>query len=269
MSGEGSPWIIRLGGAVTPRLRWLCFPHSGAGPSAFRPFVSAVPPWVELLAVQLPGREARRQEPPLRDLARIVEEIGQALPEGIPWAFMGHSLGGLLAFELIRWLRRSARMLPLALVASAARAPHLPYPHAPIADLPDAEARERLRAFSGTPAALLDDPEVMAMLLPPLKADMALVETYRHAPEPPIPVPILGLWGEEDHVVRREEVEGWGRHTSAHFESVAVPGAHFFLRTERDPVLDRVLSFMEAAELPLTPLRNARPRAHGARSGRP
>lgn len=252
-----SPWLFRPRPQPAGRIRLFCFPYSGAGASIFVSWAGALPPGIELCAVQLPGRETRLAEPPERHLDTLVERILPALGpylEG-PFAFFGHSMGALLAFELARALRRSGGPLPALLVASGHRAPHLPDPHPPAHALPEPELLDELRRLNGTPPEVLEHPELRAILLPILRADFAVCETYAYRAEPPLACPITAFGGLEDGDVTRDELAAWREQTTAGFSLRMFPGDHFFCNTARPLVLHalarELAPFLAADRAPL------------------
>jgi medium-chain acyl-[acyl-carrier-protein] hydrolase len=159
-----------------------------------------------------------------------------------PFAFFGHSVGAVVAFELARELRRRSRPLPGMLIASGARAPQFRRHHVP----PPAPSREafveQLRRLQGIPAEVLDDPAAdpawARAILPALEADAALYRNYIYAEAPPLPIPVRAYGGADDPNVGREHLDGWAEQTTAFFAVRVFPGGHFYLTTAREPFLE-------------------------------
>jgi len=234
------PWIQQPQPRPGARLRLLMIPHAGGGASAFRGWAEALPAGVEGCPVQLPGRENRTAEPAFDRLPPLVEALAAALERwrDLPYAVLGHSNGALIAFELARHARRTGTPGPVHLFASARRAPHLPSRQRDMHRLPQDELVAELASLGGMPRQILEHPELLELLLPVLRADMALTETYEHADEPPLPIPITALTGTEDANVSIEEARAWERHTAAPFRLHTFPGDHFYLYSARQPVID-------------------------------
>lgn len=233
-------WIQRPRPRPGARLRLFCLPHAGGGASTFRGWPDALPPSVEVCPVQLPGRENRTSEPPFDRMEPLVEALaGAVLREaGLPFAVFGHSNGALIGFELARWLRRAGAPQPVHLFPSGRRAPDVPRRTPLTHTLPDDEFLADLRALGGIPEEVLAHPELLGMLLPLLRADVALNEMYEYREEPPLELPITAYTGLADAKVTREDVEAWGRHTARAFTVRAFPGGHFFIFSERPRVLE-------------------------------
>lgn len=218
--------------SADPVLRLFALPYAGGGAAGFFRWRLAMPSGVEVVPIQLPGREARFDEPPIGDLHRLVAEIADAV---VPltdrrFVLLGHSMGAWLAFELARELRRRGERLPCLLIAAASPAPHRPKVAEPMHQLPDDEfVAEMTRRFDGIPPAVRANAEFLGLLLPAMRADMELLETYAYSDEPPLATEILAIGGAEDRSVSATALADWRRHTSLRFANRLLPGGHFFL----------------------------------------
>lgn len=222
----------------TARLRLVCFPHSGAGPTAFHHWSQRLAPDIEVWTAVLPGRATRAQEPFADRWEPLVEEFADALTATArgPLALFGQSLGAAVAFEVARELGRRGTP-PVHLVTSASAAPDLREAlHVPADD--DALVDEVDRRYGGIPAEVRAVPELIAYFLPLLRADLQLAAGYTYRPAPPLGVPLTVFAGDRDTTVPAGTLSGWSRHTSADCESHRLTGGHFCLRDNEDPVLD-------------------------------
>lgn len=229
--GTDTKWIAYRRLRPSARMRLFCFHYAGGAASVYRTWQESLPADVEVCAVQLPGRESRLREPRLTRVAPILEELQEALPPffDLPFAFFGHSMGAILAFELTLALRRAGGPLPQHLMLSGRRAPHRPDPDPDIHALPEEEFKQELRGLNGTPEEVLAHPELMELLIPVLRADFAVCETYEHASQEPLQVPVSAFGGIGDHKVSREDLEGWQRYTKGEFRLRMFQGDHFYL----------------------------------------
>jgi medium-chain acyl-[acyl-carrier-protein] hydrolase len=227
-------WVLRLRPDGVTRLRLFCFPYAGGAAGVYRSWPDDLPSDVEVCAVRLPGREARLSERPFETAERLVAEAADALAPLLdaPFAFFGHSMGALVAFELARELRRRGGPEPVRLVVSGARAPHRPNPDPPVRHLPDREFLEEVRVrYDGIPGAVLAHQELLDLLTPCLRADFTLVETYSYSVEAPLACPISCFGGHGDVRVSPEDLDAWGAQTSATFSLRMFEGGHFFLQS--------------------------------------
>jgi medium-chain acyl-[acyl-carrier-protein] hydrolase len=225
------------------RLRLFCFPYAGTGAAIFRTWSGGLPADIEVCPIQFPGRATRPTETPFNRLSSLVQALGPALVPLLdkPFAFFGHSLGALVAFELARRLRSQSDVQPVRLFVSAARAPQIPLRHRPIHALPEAEFLLELRRLNGIPGKVLEHAELMQLMLPMLRADFSVFETYVHSTEPPLNCAISSFGGLQDHRVTCGDLESWRDQTSAFFSLRMFPGDHFFMNTTR-PLLLQVLA---------------------------
>ena len=222
--------------------RMFCLPYAGAGASIYRAWPAALRGEAEVWPVHLPGRERRLSDPPADTVQALATQTarGSAGDLDRPFVLFGHSMGALLAFEVARALRRAALPQPLALLVSGYGGPHLPDTRPPIHALPDDAFKEAVAALDGTPADVIANDELMALLLPLLRADFRLVETYRTRPEPPLDLPIHIYAGCRDRDTPQDALEAWGDCTRAGTTITLFEGGHFYLRDAAPALLDQL-----------------------------
>ncbi|WP_168583125.1 type I polyketide synthase [Gephyromycinifex aptenodytis] len=229
-----SPWFLN------PQPRWeatwrlIGFPHGGGGPHAFREWPGVLHEHVEMLAVHLPGRGSRLHEPPVSDMDELVTGIVAAMTDCFdkPFAFVGHSVGALVAYETARRLGELGLPTPLRLFASAHHAPHAVAAPEPMYQLPDEDLIDVVGNLGLVPQEALADPELLALILPPLRADFALSETYR-APErsTALPCPITALGGTHDPLLSPDDLQEWQAYSAEGFAVRTFEGDHFYTTT--------------------------------------
>lgn len=233
MSSTNNRWFVRPTPRPTAATQLFCLPHAGAGSLVFRTWPRAFGDDVEIVAVQLPGRESRYADRSGIDPAEVAEAITEYADR--PFAIYGHSMGGRIGFEAIRAMRAAGARLPVRLYPSGSRPPHVRIDDGPLDGLSrvsDEVLLERVAAGGGVPAEVLAEPELVELVLPTMRLDFAWLDAYRHADGPPLSVPIITFAGAADHIVPPDMMRGWAQHTDAGFTQHVLPGGHFFLRDE-------------------------------------
>jgi medium-chain acyl-[acyl-carrier-protein] hydrolase len=235
-------WLPYRRANPAARVRLVCLPFAGGSAGVFRTWSDDLPLTVEVCAVQPPGRETRFREPPFTRLAPYVTALAGALGPllDLPLVIFGHSMGALAGFELAREFRRRGVQGPARLIVSGRAAPDAPPRPRPLHTLPDAEFRAQLKTLKGAPASVFDHEELMRVFLPVLRADFAAHETYTYVEEPPLDCPIRAVTGADDPLAPPAALDGWRRHTRDDFAVHVLPGDHFFLQSQRRPLLDLI-----------------------------
>lgn len=246
-SGPGNRVLQRLAVAGAPRYRLVCFHHAGGGTGAFASWLRRLPTDVELIAPRLPGRESRLTEEPYTDLsaaiAESVETLRPLVYDEVPFAFFGHSMGGVLAHETYRLLAAEGAPPPLFLAVSASPAPHRHATRAPRlpADYNRGTLLDILQDFAGTEPAALADDELLELVLPALEADLLLLDSHRPAlPVEPVACPLLTFAGDNDPVVPAEDIAAWRVCAGGPFEQYVLQAGHFFVDSHADEVLGQL-----------------------------
>jgi len=238
-------------------MRMFCFPYAGGGASIYRGWGALLPADIEVCPVQFPGRESRMRDKPFDRSGPMVQAAVEALQPymNLPFVFFGHSMGAMLGFEVSRELRRRGQAQPLHLFVSGRRAPQMPAREEPIYDLPEPEFLVKLKELNGTPEEVLQHAELMNLLIPILRADFAVNETYPYTEEEPFDFGISAFGGLGDEDVTREDVAAWQDHTRGRFRMRMLPGDHFFIHGSKDLVLEAVsrdLAEIASTALPRT-----------------
>jgi medium-chain acyl-[acyl-carrier-protein] hydrolase len=254
MHPSSKTWIVRLRPIASPRIRLLCFPHGGGSASTFHRWVTGLPKEVEICAIEFPGRGRRLLETPPVSIEEIVVALTERFHpyQDIPFALFGHSLGALVSFELARRLR-AMNIQPVHLFVSGRAAPQLPDPETPIRHLPIPEFVEAVRdRYQGIPDEILHDAEMIDLLLPALRADIAMNETYQYADGPLLECPISAFGGHQDRSVTTKELAAWRDQTSGAFRLRMFPGDHFFIHSAREAFLRAVAEDLDSSLPPPT-----------------
>jgi medium-chain acyl-[acyl-carrier-protein] hydrolase len=197
---------------------------------------------ITVIPVLLPGREARLREPAYRNVPDLVEALFDGLKNSLParFAFFGHSMGAVLAFELARKLRTSSGLAPDILLVSGWGAPHIRASLEPWHTLSDEEFLERLAESNNSLRAIRPYRELMEILLPTLRADFELCATYEYRPGPALQCSIIAYGGAQDEEVSPEALAAWGIHTTGTFEYRLFPGSHWYINESGHQLQKRI-----------------------------
>jgi medium-chain acyl-[acyl-carrier-protein] hydrolase len=247
-----TPWLVgrRRDGA---RLRLFCFTWAGGSPAAYMRWPRVLPAAIEVWGVHLPGRGSRFGEPAITRFEALLGELVAVFAAGgteLPFAFFGHSMGAIVAFELTRRLRESNLPLPVHLIASAAAAPSLPRRRPAPEDLEDPQLLAMLRGYGGTPAAALGDRQLLPLILPPLRADLVLLGDHVYRPGVALPLPITVFAGRLDRHAHADALGPWKHETERGHALHWFDGGHFYLHGDAEPEMLARLTEILAAHAP-------------------
>ena len=239
MAKIAGAWFQHASANKQVDLKMFCFPYAGGSALVFRQWADLLPPTVQVIPVELPGRGSRSREPFFLSLPALVSELEEVILPLLdkPFVFFGHSMGAVIAFELTRALRRSHGLEPQALFVAGRSAPQIPDPDPISYNLPHDEFVQELIRLGGTPAEVLEHAELMEMMIPLLRADFQLIQTYEYLDDAPLRCPIVVYGGLEDHEVTREMLLSWKEQTNSEFALHMLPGDHFFIRSSSAQLL--------------------------------
>lgn len=235
-----------------PAVRLFCFPHAGGGARFFRPWSTALGPDVQVCPIVLPGRESRKREQPHTRIGPLVAELAGALEPYLdrPFAFFGHSLGALVAYETVYSLTRAGLPEPGLLIASGRRAPHLAPRSSALHRLPRDRFVAHLLALGGTPAGSDRRRQVLDLFLPMLRADYEVNETYEPSGAGPLTCPVAAYHGREDPVATPAQVDAWRDTTTGPFRLRLLPGDHFYHKDAPANLVAAIREDLTAARIP-------------------
>jgi medium-chain acyl-[acyl-carrier-protein] hydrolase len=241
-------WLVRQTNS-NHRLRLFCFSYAGGNAAIYHPWQQAFDPRIEVCAVQLPGRGRRMGQAPYTQLSSLVKELAAVVTheKQLPFAFFGHSLGALLAFEIARYCQLHHLPMPVHLFASGCNAPQKRNKSEGMHLMSDDDLIDKLKSYNGTPPEVLANRELMELVLPTIRADFGMAEDYHYRSALLLPTPITVLAGRKDDRSSQEQVQAWQLETKGHCEVHWFEGDHFFIHPENAAVR----ACVEAALSPL------------------
>jgi medium-chain acyl-[acyl-carrier-protein] hydrolase len=242
-----TPWDIdgpAPGGQGPARV--YCLPHAGGSAGSYLPWTrSDKAPGVRFVPVELPGRGTRAGEPlptSMDELADGVLSVLRTRPEQEKFLLFGHSMGAQVAYETTRRLAVAGRPLPHAVVVSGCRPPGAP-PAVTLHEESDDRLLQGITELGGMPAELLEHRDMLGILLPVMRADLALLARYSQQARPAaLPCPVVAFTGSEDQHVGLEWITGWRSTTADRFRHRVFPGDHFYLHGQADEVIADIAS---------------------------
>lgn len=243
MTNAKSAWFPNAHAGLRVALKLFCLPYAGGTSAIYRRWAGLLPPTVQVIPVELPGRGARLKEPPYVSMPALINDLGDAMAPLLdtPFAFFGHSMGAIIAFELARSMRRRYGRQPEALFPSGRRAPQSPRTEPITYNLPKDEFIEELERIGGTPKEVLEHAELMDVMIPLVRADFELVQTYEYIADVPLRCPIIAYVGLDDDEETRDLLSRWKEQTSSQFKLHTLAGDHFFLQ-QSESLLLKLLS---------------------------
>lgn len=233
-------WYLEYKKSPAARVRLFCFHHSGGGASGYYPWAAHLSPYIEMIAIQLPGRENRFTEPLNNNLKYIISELSKnfSIYKDKPFFVFGHSLGALMSFEFVKSIQQLYSVFPRHMIISGTKAPHLPFRMKHLSQLDDNILKEELKIYNGIDEHILNNNELMNLFLPIIKSDFSICENYNFSASKPFPYDILALSGTEDQTVSQKEILAWGKYTEGKFKHISFPGKHFFIKDHQKKILE-------------------------------
>ncbi len=246
-----TPWFVNHGVNKNLSARLFCFPFAGGDAQLFASWQKHLPDTIDVLALQAPGRRERLLEKPIAELTQLVSETLDHITPfiGKPFYFYGHSNGSLVAFELARQLQLRGNHNLRHLFIAARKSPLLLKRAKPYHILSDDEFIVAVNAIGSMPNAMMIDQELQRLLLPTLKADFALGETYvcetiqskiNQSNTEKLSVPTTLFYGTRDKSATYEQMLCWEALLGERFQFKAIPGKHFFMQEQEDILLREI-----------------------------
>ncbi len=232
-----------------PKITLYCLPFAGGNSYSFRPFKEHLPDFIQPVFLEPPGRGLRMRDALLHSVDTVVTDLIQQLNSEpkTPYVLYGHSMGGLLGYELIHRLQADGIELPQHFAVSGCRAPRLiPRPDARHL-LSQADFFNMLQALGGLPKELLQNQELMEFFEPLLRADFQVVDTYQYTAKPALTMPVTVLGGKEDKEVSYTDLTTWQEVCAQPIQLDYIAGDHFFIFNQPDQFAQRLAAICQHA----------------------
>lgn len=245
MQEIGNKWFLSSAPKCEMEVRLFCLPYAGRGASIYKEWQKLVPSWIDVCPIRLPGRETRIREPLIRDMKVMVDNLARAILPFLhdPYVLFGHSMGALITYELANRICELRYPKPVCLFISGRAAPSVAHDSLsrPAQNLSDSEFIEEIaNNIHSTVLQLVSEPELMSVMLPILRADFELIQSYSYVTRPPLETPIIVFSGTSDSSVPPEDLKPWANCTSSHFSIEMLEGDHFFVH-KSDQVVGKIL----------------------------
>ncbi|GLH79075.1 thioesterase [Bradyrhizobium sp. SSBR45G] len=227
-------------------MRLICLPYAGGSAMIYARWRRQLPSSIDVVPLELPGRGVRMDEPLHTDPAALADQLAVELarePLAMPYVLFGHSLGGLIAYEVAQRLCALGAPRPKMLLVSGTEAPAMRDGSRWLDPLSDDALRDELLRLKGTPPQALENAEIMRGALPVLRADFLMCGNYVYRTRPPLRCPIHVFGGDQDET-RLEALDAWRAETSLAFGLDMLPGDHFFIHTRQAELLRRIAALL-------------------------
>jgi medium-chain acyl-[acyl-carrier-protein] hydrolase len=243
-----NPWFAYVAPRPKARFRLFCLPYAGGSALIYRNWAEYLPPWIELVPLQLPGRGTRAYEPPFVSMDLLVDSLEATIASCFdkPFMLFGHSMGAAISFELAHRLSSEQRE-PSHLFLSGRAAPQVSRHDSFTFNLPEPEFLEEIRRLKGTPSEVLADKELLAFILPILRADFELIQKYAYVPKSMLTCPTTVFGGLSDDNVSCEDLWAWRHQFSGSFRMQMFPGDHFFLHDKKHLIINSIVEQLKAS----------------------
>ncbi len=240
---ELNPWIVPSKRNKLARMRLICVPYAGGNAAIFRAWPAQLPGFVEVYPLEFPGGLRRVKDPLFTRMEPLIDELSQFLLPHLdrPFCLFGSCTGSFIAFELAHRLQEVHGLEAAHLFVSNIWAPHLPPRKQPIFGYDDAAFSRELTRYGAMPQETLAQSELFNLLLPAIRADFELSETYAYHAGRKVRCPLTAIGGYQDHIMPPEDIAAWREQTAGPFEQVMLEGDHTLVHQAKNALL-QVLS---------------------------
>lgn len=226
------------------RIKLICIPFAGGSASAYYKWSQHLQDDIELVPLELAGHMMRLEEELYQNMDEAADDLVSMIEkkvENTDYVLYGHSMGGLLAFEVVRKLALTGKKLPEHLIISGSNPPHVKRKHRQIAKAPLEVLKEEILKLGGTPLEIFDNPEYSEIFVPMIRADYRLLEEYEYIPSSvALQCPLSIFWSDEDGRIDVEQISSWKDYGKCGYHEYKFKGNHFFIFDSVDEVTSMV-----------------------------
>ncbi len=228
-----------LNNVSNKKLRLFCFPYAGGNASMYYPLKDKIGEEIELVAVQLPGRSERMFEEAYTDMDALVEKLYRQIAPMLhePFALCGYSMGGVIVYALTKKIEKFSQYRPEFSIISATK-PMALLNQSTKHTLCDDGLIDMLREHKASPEEVLESKELMALVLPTIRADYQLIETYKVENGPALETQLVLFNSEED--MDKETICLWQEYFKNEAKYVGFEDGHFFIRTQTEKFIKEI-----------------------------
>ncbi|MBS9782304.1 MAG: SDR family NAD(P)-dependent oxidoreductase [Arcobacter sp.] len=238
-----SPWISCYEARENAKIRLICIPHGGGGPHTYKEWAEKLPDFIEVYALCFPGRGSRRDEDAICNMFELSDEISNVIAQisDKPYAIFGHSVGALVAYEVAKEIEKQGIMPPLRLILSAHKTPEDSKEDEPMYMLSDEDLMNKILELGLLPNDVLENKELLDFILPPLRADFELSETYEYEKSKALNIPITATFGKSDPLLNGQDIQKWEKYTNSEYKIKEYDGDHFYTLSKQDILFDDIV----------------------------
>ncbi|MBC2578803.1 thioesterase II family protein [Clostridium sp. DJ247] len=221
------------------KVKLFCIPHAGGSAAVYSKWKKYINPSIEICPIELAGRGKRFNENLYNNINEIVEDIYEIIKNNLQtdYAFFGHSMGSLIAYELTYHIMKLKNKSPKHIFFSGKKAPHIMYKNRLIHTLSDIEFKNRILEFSGTPKEVFENRDMLNIFAPILRADLGIFETYKYVEKHcKLDCNITIINGKNDDLTIND-ISGWKQHTSKSCSIYLFNGGHFYLNENLEALI--------------------------------
>jgi len=242
-TSTNTPWISCYEARENAKIRLICIPHGGGGSHVYKEWAEKLPDFIEVYALNFPGRGSRREENAICNMFELRDKIANVISQisDKPYVMFGHSVGALVAYEVAKEIEKQGIMPPLRLILSAHKAPEDSKEDEPMYTLSDEDLMSKILELGLLPQNVLENKELLDFILPPLRADFEISETYEYEKSDALNIPITATFGKTDPLLNEQDIQKWEKYTNSEYKIKEYDGDHFYTVSKQDILFNDIV----------------------------